>query len=108
MIQQRPVAILRRLQPAEQVREQTDVVPVQDGEPILVLADVGVVGQDVEGIPHAALRIDGVAQLFREQQRGHPGDVGLPGEHLQVEHQLDVVFDILWSSSRGIRQRQVG
>ena len=56
---------------------------------------------------HAALRVHGVAQLLGQQQRRHAGDVGLPGEHLEVEHQLDVLIDFLRRADGRIRQRQL-
>ena len=43
---------------------------------------------------HADLRIRARAHLSRELERDHARDVGLQREHLQVKHQLRVVFPV--------------
>src|SRR5215467_1343157 len=100
MIEQSAITVWNRLQLLEQVREQRDVIAVQHRESIHVLAQVRMMREDVERIPDATLRIDGVAELFGHQERGDARDVGLPGQHLQVEHQLDVRLDVFRDAGR--------
>jgi hypothetical protein len=61
----------------------------------------------VERVADAAVRVDGVAQLLGEQHRRHARDVRLPGQHLQIDHQLDVLFDVRRGAGRGGRHRQI-
>jgi hypothetical protein len=37
------------------------------------------------------------AGLASHQERDHAGDVGLIGEHLQIEHEVHIVFERLWN-----------
>ena len=90
VIEQRAVAVGRRLQLLEEVAEHLHVIAVDHGELVHVLALVRVVRRVVEALAHAARRVDRVAVLAREHQRRDARDLRLVGEHLQVEHQLDV------------------
>ena len=49
--------------------ELVQALSVQDGKPVHILAEVRVMRQDVERIPHAAFRVHGVTQLLRHQER---------------------------------------
>ena len=57
-----------------------------------------VVRDGVVGIRHADLRIAPTASLTREHERRHPCNVGLEGQHLQIEYQLDVIFEFVGSA----------
>ena len=48
--------------------------------------------QRVEGSFHAALRENAVAHVVAHLKGGNPRDLRGKGQHLQVEHQLDVLF----------------
>ena len=52
-----------------------------------------VVRQRVVRVGHPDLGIGLRGQLGRHQEADHPGHVGLVGEHLQVEHHLDVLAE---------------
>ena len=93
VIEQRAVAVRRRLQLLEEVGELRHVVGVQLRELIHVAAVVRVMRQVVERIADARLREDGVAELAREHQRRDARDLRLEREHLQVEHQLQVLLE---------------
>ena len=107
MIKQISVCFLNRLQLLKQIGECADMVTVQHRKSIHVLFQVRVMRQNVEGITHAALRIDGVTEFFRHEQSRNARDVGLPRQNPQVEHQLDVLFEIFGNTCRRRRHVQI-
>jgi hypothetical protein len=48
----------------------------------------------VEAVAHAGRGIDGVAVLAGEHQRRDARDLRLVGEHLQIEHQLEMRLEV--------------
>ena len=107
MIEQRAVAVRRRAQLLEEVREEPDVIAVEHREALVVLLHVRVMRQRVERVAHAALRVDGAAQLLAQQERRDARDLGLPRQHLQVVHQLDVLLDVTRHARRRGRHREI-
>src|SRR5690606_17681074 len=91
----------------EQIDEETDVISVQNGELRLVLLDVRMVRQDMERIADAARRIDRIAELGRELECRHARDVRLPREDLQIQHELDVLLDVLGYARRAVRNVEI-
>ena len=82
------------LQLLEQVREQRHVIRVDLRQLRELLRRVLVMRRRVMRLGDADLRIGPRAHLARELERDDARDVGLQREHLQVEHQLRVLFPI--------------
>src|SRR5687767_14662515 len=49
----------------------------------------------VERLAYPTRRVDGVAHFLGEHERRHAGDVCLPCENLQVDHQLDMRLEVV-------------
>jgi hypothetical protein len=107
MIEQRAVAVLRLRETIEEVRELRDVIGVQLREPVHVAAIIRVVRQVVERIADARLREHRRAQLAREHQRGHAGNVRLQRNHLQIHQQLEVFLKCRRHACRHVGQREI-
>ena len=103
-VEQRAVAVRRVLQLLQQVRHQADVIRVQrrEVEDLLLLA--AVVRRVVEGALEAALRIAAVRRVATQLEREDPRDVGRECQHLQIEHQLDVLAERVGHADRRRRQ----
>ena len=82
-----------RLEPAEEVRDLLDVIRVDLRNLLALLRLVLVVRDGVVRVRDADGRIGPVAQLAADQEGDDARDVGLPGEELQVEHQIDVLLE---------------
>ena len=104
VVQQRAVAVRRVLQLLEQVRHQADVIGVErrEVEDLLLLA--AVVRRVVERALEAALRIAAVRRVAPQLEREDARDVGRERQHLQVEHQLDVLAERVRHADRRRRQ----
>ena len=106
VVEQRAVAIGRRLQLLDQIREQRHVVRVDLGELDQLLGIVHVVRHRMMRLGHADVRVGPRAGLARQLERDDARDVGLERQHLQVEHQPDVVFPDRRHAGRPIELRQ--
>ena len=71
-------------------------------------AIVGVVRGDVEAVANAALRVDRAAGVARIHHGGDARDLGAEGQHLQVEHDLEVFVEGFRNAHRRLRQLQIG
>ena len=91
VIEQRAVAVGRVLHLVDEAREQLHVHRVDLGHPLDPLGVAAVVRERVVRIGHADLRIRPHAAFASHHQRDDAGHVGLEGDQLQVEHQVDVV-----------------
>ena len=107
MIEQVTVAIRRGLQLIEQIGEDADVVAIQNGKAVHVFTLVRMVRQRVERIANGAVGISGTAEFLRHEQGSYTRDIRLPGEHLQVEQQLDVGFKIRRNADGSRGQLQI-
>ena len=58
-------------------------------------------------VGHADLRIGARAHLAAEHERAHARQVGLEGQHLQVEHQLGVLLERGRDAGRPLDDRQL-
>ena len=87
----RAVAVGRRLQLLDEVRQQADVVAVDLGEVADAILARAVVRGDVEAGGDAALGNTRPRDVAAQLEGEHARDVGCEGQHLQVEHQLDVL-----------------
>ncbi len=105
MIEQRAVAVLDRVQLAQEVGEQPDVVRLNLDQLLDLLRAVLVMRRRVMALVHVDHRIRLVALLARHHVREHARDVRLIGERHQVVHQLDVLFEVERDADR--RRRQV-
>src|SRR5688572_11592910 len=92
VIEQRAVAIWRRLELLDQIREQRHMVRVDLGELHQLLRIVGVMRHRMMRLGHADVRVGSGARFPRQLERDDASHVSLERQHLQVEHQLDVVF----------------
>ena len=109
MVEQRAVAVLGRVEAPEVVRELLRVVGVHADQLLHLLLVAAVVRQRVVGVRDVDLRIRPVARLVRHHEGDDPGQVGLPGQHLQVEHQPGVLAEGAGNAGRLLhRHRQVG
>ena len=61
----------------------------------------------MERLAHAALGVDRIAVLDRKHEGRDARHLGLPGEHLQIEHHLDVILEVARYAHRRRRQVQV-
>jgi hypothetical protein len=95
VIEQRAVAVGRRLQLVEEVGQHLHVIAVDDREAIHLRARVGVMRRDVEALAHAALRIYGQARVARVHHRRDARDFRAERQRLQVVHHLEVLVERL-------------
>ena len=95
-------------------RQAVDVVGEHLGEMAVDLLQpldehpvAAVVRQRVVRVGHPDFGVGAVARLVPQHEGGDPGQVGLPGEHLQVEHQLGVVDEAVGHARRLVHRRQL-
>ena len=88
--------------------EQVHVIRVDPRQLVELLRVVPVVRQPVVGIGHAQVRIGPAAQLAAQHEREHARDVGLPRQRDQVEHQPDVVLEVVGDADGPGQRRQFG
>src|SRR5262249_15066709 len=93
VIEQRAVAVRRRTQLRQILREQLRVVAVDLRHLRDELGDVVVMRQRVVRLGHADLRIRPRALLLADHERDHPRQVRLERQELQVEHDREVIFE---------------
>ena len=74
------------------MREERHVMGVDLGELGQLLRIVGVVRHRMVQLGHADVRVGPRARLARQLERDHSCHVGLQREHLELEHELHVVF----------------
>ena len=91
VVEQRRIAIHRRLELVEQVRQQTDVVAVDLGELPHAGRVVAMVRRRMETRRHAAVRIHAGRGIAAHLERKDARHVTLQREHLQVEHDLHMI-----------------
>ena len=103
-VEQRAVAVRGVLQRFEQIRHQPDVIRVQHREVANLVFLAAVMRRVVKRPFEAALGIDAVRRITTELEREHARDVGREGEHLQIEHQLDVLAERVGHARRRRRQ----
>ena len=103
MIQQTAVAIRGGGKPIEETFQHGDVIGVDLREQILVLLFVGMMRRVVEAFADTTLWEAGVAAFACHHQRGDAGDFGFVGQHLQIEHQVDVVLETVGDAQWRIR-----
>ena len=70
----------------------------------ILRAGVGVVRGHVEALAHAALRIHRQARIARVHHRRDARDLGAERQHLQVEHDLEVLVERLGHADRRFGQ----
>src|SRR5215203_5422434 len=108
VIEQRSIAIWRRLELLDEIREQRHVVRVDLGELHQLLRIVGVMRHGMMRLWHADVWVGSGARFTGQLERDDPSDVSLEGQHLQIEHQLDVLFPDRWNAGGSIEIRQRG
>ena len=106
-VEQGAVAVLDRREPVDVVGEHLGEVVVHLLQPLDEHAVAAVVRQRVVGVGHPDLGVGAVARLVPQHERGDPGEVGLPGEHLQVEHELCVVHEAVGHAGRLVHRGQL-
>ena len=93
MVEEVAVAVRGRPQLRHVLREELRVVAVDLRHVRHQLRQVVVVRQRMVRLRHPDLRVGARALLLADHERDHPRQVGLEGEELQVEHQLQVVLE---------------
>ena len=93
MVQQGTIAVRRRSQPIQKIREMLGLVDVDPDYLVDLVLFVFVVRQRVVTVGNADLVVGSCAELAARHERGHTSQVGLVGEHLQVVHQLRVLVE---------------
>ena len=115
MIEERPVAIRRRLQLLRETRHRRGVIAVEVRKPLDAVRGITVVRRAVPARAHStvweelALRIckRPPGEIATAEQRHHARDVGLEGQRGQVEVQLDMVVEVLRDAGRQRHFRHV-
>ena len=92
VVEQRPIAVRRLVQLLDEIRKQRHVMGVDLGQLDQLFRIVGVMRDRVMRLGHPDVRVGSGARFTRHLERDDAGDIGLEGEHLEVEHQPDVVF----------------
>ena len=105
VVEQRAVAVGRRLEPVQEVREQRRVVGVDAGQLVQLVGVVLVVRRGVVRLGHPDLGIGAAAVLAADHEADDAGQVRLVRQHLQVEHQPRVLVERGGNPERG---RDVG
>ena len=104
VVEQVVLAVRRVLQLLQEVRNHADVIAVdlhEVGDALLALA---VVRGGVERAADAALGIDARRTVAAHLEREDARRVRRERQHLQVEHQLDVLGEIIRHADRRVRQ----
>ena len=104
VVQQGAVAVRRVPQLFQDVRHQADVKGVELREVQDLLFFPAMVRSLVEGALEPALRIAAVRGVAPQLEGEHPRHVGGERQHLQVEHQLDVLAEGVRDPGRRGRQ----
>ena len=107
VVEQRAVAVRRRLQLGQVLREQLRVIAVDLRHLLDQLGNVVVVRQRMVRLGHADLRIGPRALLLADHERDDARQIGLERQHLQVHHQRQVIFEHRRRAQRLLHRRQL-
>ena len=107
VIQQRAVAVGRRLQLPEQPGEHLHVIGVDLGDLRDLLRFLLMVRDRVMRVGHADLRIGHAAVLVSHHEGDDAREIALKRQHLQVEHQVHVIFPARRDAGGMIDERQL-
>ena len=108
VIQQRAVAVLRRVELRQELAEQADVERLNARQHLELLGLVLVVRDRMVPFGDADLRVGAVADLARHHEREHARDVGAVGEREQVVHQPHVLRVLERNAAGRLRDLDVG
>ena len=98
VVEQRAIAVGRRLQFLQEIRELPDVMGVDLGQHREVFGVVLVMGVAVVPTRYADLGERPAADFFAEHERADACQVGLIGQRQQVEHQPAVLLECVWNA----------
>ena len=107
VIEQTTVAVRNRLQLLQEVGHRLDVIRIQLRVRLHLLGIVAVVRHRVVRLGQTDLGIRAIDVFPRHHQRADASDVGLERQHLQVEHQLDVLLERWRHADRLLRHRKI-
>ena len=107
MIEQRSVAVRRRMQLLHQIREQLDVQLIDLDQLLDALFVALMVRNRVMSVRDADLAIGAVAAVAAHHERRHARHVGLPGNHLEIDHELGIVHVVVGHRARPFHVRQL-
>ena len=105
VVEQAALAVGGVLQLVQEIRQHADVVGVdllEVADPVLAVL---VMRGRVERGLHAAVGEHAVRGVAAQLEGEHPRDVAGEGDRLQVEHQLDVLFEGVGHADRRARER---
>ncbi len=103
VIEQRSVAILGRLQSLDELREEREVIRVHFRVHFDRRRPVAVVRDRMVRLGDADVEIRPLTELASQHECEHTRQVGLIRDEQQVEQELDVFFEGLGHTHRGIR-----
>ena len=106
LIEQRPVAVRRRPQLLQEAPEDLHVERVDLGQLDQLLLAVAVVRDGVVRLRDPDLGVGAHALLAADQEGADAGQVGLPGDQHQVEHQVGVLLEVGGDAGRLLDLRQ--
>ena len=106
VIEKGPVPVRRLPELRHVPGEKLDVIPVDLRHVGDHLRDLPVVGQGMPRLRDADLRIGAGVLLLSHHERDHPCQVGLESQELQVEHQLQVVLELVRDALGLLHERQ--
>ena len=107
VIQERAVAVGRRAELRQVLREQLDVITVDPGHALHQLGNKVVVRQRMVRFGHANLRVWARALFFADHEGNDAREIGLERQELQVEHQRQVIFKDRRCALRLLHRRQL-
>ena len=106
-VEQRAVAVGRRLQLLEQIREHRDVELIDLDQLLDTLGIILVVRNGMVPVGNPDLAIGPVAAVAAEHERSHARHVGLPRDHLHVDHELCVLPVVVRDRARPLDARKL-
>ena len=107
VVQQRTVAVGRRAELRQVLREELRMIAVDLRHVRDQLGHVAVMRQRMVRLGHANLRVRAGALLLADHERDDARQVGLKRQELQVEHQRQVIFEDRWHALRLLDRRQL-
>ena len=108
VVEEVAVAVRGLPQLLEETAQQRDVIEVDLRLPGHVVGVVPVVGHGVVLVRNPDLREGPGTGLASQHQRPDAGDVGLPGEGQQIEHQRGVLLEVLGDVDGAVGQVDLG
>ena len=108
VVQQGAVAIGRLPEPLEKIGEQRNLIRIDLRQLGQLDRVIHVMRHRMMWLGNSDLRIGPGTGLSGQLERDHSGQVSLQGEHLQIEHQLDVLFPRLGYARRPIELGERG